>query len=138
MMKYEFINHTADLGIKVRGRTLKELFENAAWSMFDIITDLDKVKTRKLFKIKIKANDREDLLVNWMRDLLYKFNGENYLLKKFKVEKIGKFSLEGKVKGEKLDLSSHTLKREIKAVTYNNPEVEKKDKYWEAQIIFDI
>ena len=137
-MKYEFINHTADLGIKVRGRTLKELFENAAWSMFDIITDLDKVKTRKLFKIKIKANDREDLLVNWLRDLLYKFNGENYLLKEFKVENIGDSSLEGKVKGEKLNLSYHTLKREIKAVTYNNPEVKKKDKYWEAQIIFDI
>ena len=96
------------------------------------------MKTRKLFKIKIKANDREDLLVNWLRDLLYKFNVENYLLKEFKVENIGDSSLEGKVKGEKLNLSHHTLKREIKAVTYNNPEVKKKDKYWEAQIIFDI
>ena len=137
-MKYKFINHTADLGIKVRGKTLKELFENAGWSMFDIITDLDKVKERKSFKIRIKANDKEDLLVNWMRDLLYKFNGENYLLKKFEVEKIGKSSLEGKVKGEKLNLSYHSLKREIKAVTFNNPEVKKKDKYWEGQIIFDI
>ena len=137
-MKYEFINHTADLGIKVRGKTLKELFENTAWSMFDIITNLDKVKARKSFKIKIKAIDREDLLINWLRDLLYRFNGENYLLKEFKVENIGESSLEGKVKGEKLNLSYHTLKREIKAVTYNNPEVEKKDKYWEAQVIFDI
>jgi len=137
-MRYKLINHTADIGIKVRGKTLKELFENAAWSMFDIITDLDKVKARKLFKLNVEADDMDDLLINWLRDLLYKFNGENYLLKEFKVEKIEKSSLKGRIKGEKLNLSYHYLKREIKAVTYNSPKVKKKGEYWEAQIIFDI
>jgi len=106
--------------------------------MFDIITDLDKVKARKLFKLNVEADDMDDLLINWLRDLLYKFNGENYLLKEFKVEKIEKSSLKGRIKGEKLNLSYHYLKREIKAVTYNSPKVKKKGGYWEAQIIFDI
>jgi SHS2 domain-containing protein len=138
MKKYEFINHTADLGIRVWGESIKELFKNAAYSMFDTIADLNRVKLKKTMKVEIEKEELDELLADWLRNLLYKFNGDRYLLKEFKVETIDTQGLKAKVKGEKLDLSRHHLKREIKAVTYHGLEVKKADRGWEAQIIFDV
>lgn len=136
--KYEFINHTADVGIKVWGKSLKSLFENAAYAMFDILTELDKVKEISLIKVKIGSGEPEELLADWLRNLLYQFNGEGYLLREFNIEEISKKGLKAKVAGEKLDLSRHSLKTEIKAVTYHALEVKKTGQGWEAQVIFDI
>ena len=138
MGQYEFINHTADLGIKVRGLSLKELFENAARAMFDLIVDLDTVKTRNQITIEIKGGELEELLADWLRDILYRCNGDEYLLKEFEIEKISPEGLKARVRGEKLDMSRHSLKREIKAVTYHDLKIRKLNYEWQAQIIFDI
>ena len=136
--KYKFINHTADVGIKVWGESLESLLENAAYSMFDILTELDKVKAKESLGVEIEGKRTDELLADWLRNLLYKFNGEGYLLREFNIEEISKKGLKAKVRGEKLDLSRHTLKTEIKAVTYHQLEVKKTAKGWEAQIIFDV
>jgi SHS2 domain-containing protein len=136
--KYKFINHTADVGIKVWGESLKSLFENTAYSMFDILTELDKVKVKESLAVEIEGKRTDELLVDWLRNLLYKFNGEGYLLREFNIEEIGKKGLKAKVRGEKLNLSRHTLRTEIKAVTYHGLEVKKTGQGWEAQVIFDV
>ena len=136
--KYKFINHTADVGIKVWGESLKSLFENAAYSMFDILTELDKVKVKESLGVEIEGKRTDELLADWLRNLLYKFNGEGYLLREFNIEEISKKGLKAKVRGEKLNLSRHTLKTEIKAVTYHGLEVKKTGQGWEAQVIFDV
>lgn len=136
--KYKFINHTADVGIKVWGESLESLFENAAYSMFDILTELDKVKVKESLGVEIEGKRTDELLADWLRNLLYKFNGEGYLLREFNIEEISKKGLKAKVRGEKLDLSRHTLKTEIKAVTYHGLEVKKTSQGWEAQVIFDV
>jgi len=136
--KYKFINHTADVGIKVWGESLESLFENTAYSMFDIIGELDKVKVKKSLRVEIEGKRTDELLADWLRNLLYKFNGEVYLLREFNIEEINKKGLKAKVGGEKLDLSRHSLKTEIKAVTYHGLEVKKTGQGWEAQVIFDV
>ncbi|MFQ6052449.1 MAG: archease [Candidatus Hydrothermarchaeota archaeon] len=138
MRKYEFINHTADLGIRVWGESIKELFKNAAYSMFDIIAELDKVITKDSLRVEIEGERMDELLADWLRDLLCKFNSEGYLLKEFNIKEISKKGLKAKAKGEKLDLSRHSLKTEIKAVTYHQLEVNKTATGWEAQVIFDV
>ncbi len=136
--KYKFINHTADVGIKVWGESLESLFENAAYSMFDILTELDKVKVKESLGVEIEGKRTDELLADWLRNLLYKFNGEGYLLREFNIEEISKKGLKAKVRGEKLNLSRHTLKTEIKAVTYHGLEVKKTGQGYEAQVIFDV
>ena len=98
--KYKFINHTADVGIKVWGESLQSLFENAAYSMFDILTELDKVKAKESLGVEIEGKRADELLADWLRNLLYKFNGEGYLLREFNIEKISKKDLKAKVRGE--------------------------------------
>jgi len=137
-IRYEFINHTADVGIKVWGESLESLFENAAYSMFDIIGELEKVKVKESLGVEIKGARTDELLADWLRNLLCRSNSEGYLLREFNVEQIDKKGLKAKVGGERLDLSRHALKTEIKAVTYHGLEVKKAGQGWEAQVIFDV
>ncbi|RLE07569.1 archease [Candidatus Aerophobetes bacterium] len=138
MKKYELIDHTADIGIKVRGKSVGELFENAAYAMFDLIADLNRVKKREVLGVEIEGEGMDELLADWLRELLYKFNGERHLLKDFKIEEIDQKSLKARVRGEKLDLSRHSLKMEIKAVTYYGLEIKRTSEGWQAQVIFDV
>ncbi|MBE0477658.1 archease [Candidatus Aerophobetes bacterium] len=138
MPGYEFINHTADLGIKVRGKNLSELFANAAYALFDIILDISRVKPAQSRKIKIPGGEIEDIFFEWMRELLSKFNIDALALKEFTINKLDKTGLEAIVKGEQVDASRHNLKTEIKAVTYHGLKIQKNNKLWEVQVIFDI
>ena len=73
MKRYEEIPHTADIGVRVYGADLKELFKNAAFSMFDIIADLEGIKGSVTVDVDLKADSPEELLVNWLDELLYNF-----------------------------------------------------------------
>lgn len=139
MKRYEFINHTADLGIKVKGESLRELFANAGYALFDIILEkIDKIKPKQSVDINIPGGEIEDIFVNWMRELLSKFNMEELGFKEFNIRKVDKSGLEATVRGEKIDPLTHSLKTEIKAVTYHGLEVRKNKGLWKVKVIFDV
>ena len=138
LRKYHYIDHTADLGIKVFGLTLAELFENAAFGLFDNIANLEKVNPNSEFNVEVQATDREALLVNWLSELNYLFLTRKELFKCFQVNEINDEHLTAIVKGEKLDLERHEIYTEVKAVTYHKLYVKETDQDWEAQIIFDL
>ena len=71
MKKYEVFEHTADVGIKARGADLGEAFENAALGMFDIISDVDIIETIGEYDITLSSPDIEQLLVDWLSELLF-------------------------------------------------------------------
>lgn len=136
--KYEIIEHTADIGIRAFGGDLKELFINSAQGMFAIIADLDKVEIKKSIEIECRANNVEELLVNWLGELLYRFNVDEILLREFSITELNDNYLKGEAKGEKFDRARHSLKSEIKGITYHNLKIEKKDNFWQAEVIFDV
>ncbi|MCM8771289.1 MAG: archease [Candidatus Omnitrophica bacterium] len=138
MKKYTLIEHTADIGIQVYGRNLKELFRNAAEGMFEIIADLKNVRPKMSFKINLKETNIEDLLVAWLRELLYRYNSKGILFKKFFIKSLDNFRLEAEASGEKFNPKLHLLKTEVKAVTYSDLQVEKIETGFKTQIIFDI
>ena len=76
MNRYRVFDHTADLGVEVYGETVKELFVNAAFAVFDMLTDLDRVRAIEERNITVEGEGWEDLLVNYLREVLYLFNGE--------------------------------------------------------------
>ena len=136
--KYEIIEHTADIGIRAFGGDLRELFVNSAQGMFAIIADLDKVEVKKSLKIECKAESAEELLVSWLGELLYHFNVDEILGKEFTIIKLDNNYLEGEIGGDKFDSTKHSLKNEIKGVTYHNLKIEKKDDLWQVEVIFDV
>jgi len=138
MEKYELIDHTADVGVKAYGETLSQAFEHAAKGMFDIITDSSEIENTGQYEILLKAPDLEQLLVDWLSELLFLNSAKNLVFGFFKVE-INKKNktLKGRVFGEKFNVSKHNIGAEIKAVTYHMLEVRKKSPY-HVQVLFDI
>ncbi len=133
-MRFTPIDHPSDVGINVSGRSLEEVFENAAYGMLSLMADLDKVEARKTFEIKVKGDDPESLMVNWLNELLYYVDAKKMLLKDFKVRKLDPGALEATVAGEAIDPRRHSLFSGIKAATYNQLQVGKT----RARIVFDV
>lgn len=135
---YEMLNHTADVGLKASGDTLAEAFENAATGMFSFICDLETVDSRAAVDVYVEAEDKETLLVEWLNELLYLFEVDHWMFKRFEIKETdGEHYLKAKAYGEELDLGKHQLKLQIKAATYHMLKVERDDK-WVAQVIFDV
>lgn len=142
MKPYEIIGHTADVGLKVTGVTLKELFENAAKGMFEIIGGKAQrtsgITTHKKIEIKKETEIFEELLVNWLSELLYVFNKEEILFSDFKVLELNNSGVVGEAYGAKIDLSKGTLQTEIKACTFHDLKIEEDIKGFSCSIIFDV
>jgi|LDZU01.1.fsa_nt_gi SHS2 domain-containing protein len=139
---YKIIEHMADVGLKVFGETKKRLFENAARGMFFIITGssgFDKQGNKKYWNIKCEASNMEELLVEWLSELLYIHSTDFVFLNNFIIESLTDNNLKAKSSGIKINESPFQIEREIKAVTYHDLQVSKNEKgYWETTVIFDI
>ncbi len=138
MKKYETFDHTADLGIKVFGRTYAELFANAAYALFDLLTELSEVKEEVSFSVEVTAADREDLLVRFLSELLYLFATKNYLGKKVAFLSLAEKYLQAETWGEIFDPARHEIKTEIKAITYHQLEIKENNGLLEARLVLDI
>ena len=137
MLRYRMINHTADIGMEFFGRTKEELFASAGEGLFDALCDLSEVRRKESFNIDVEGVDEEDLLIQWLRELLYLHNVKGMLLAGFDEVKLKDNRLTAKVSGEKMRPRKHQIKGEIKAVTYHDLLVKKNDR-WTARVIFDV
>ena len=138
-MTYRLIDHTADFGIHVVGSDLKALFENAADAMFDLIVDRRKALGAQNREIEIGGEDWPDLMVNWLRELLYLWNGNGLIVKRTDIVSISEYNISAIAKVDPYDPSLHDINEEIKAVTYHQISVRPKgDQGWESTIIFDV
>lgn len=134
---FEFIDHTADAGIRVEAPTLEDLFETAGLAFTELVTSADSLDCRVERRFKLREDDVETLLVSWLQELLYLLDTEDLVFGRFQV-KLHDFSLEAVAWGDVFNPDIHAIKTEIKAVTYHQLEVAQGDQGWEAQVIFDI
>ena len=136
--KYHLIDHTADFGIHVYGSDSKELFANAAWALFDTITEIDQLAGLDSCHIEVSGDDWSDLMVNWLREVLYLWNGKELLVKKVRILSLSETELAATAELDPFNPDRHVIKTEIKAVTYHQIQVNSSPSGWEAMIIFDI
>jgi len=137
-MKYETIDHTADFGIRVFGADAKDLFANAAFALFDLITDIDALKGLNEYKAHITGDDWPDTMVNWLRELLYLWTCKEMLVKATDIFYLTEHEVTARVNFDLFDPDLHKIKNEIKAVTYHQLQVESGPLGWESKIIFDV
>lgn len=137
MERFEFIEHTADVGIRAYGYTLSELFGNAALGMFNLIADLSNVTPTESVTVEVEAPDRESLLVSWLTELIYYYETERILFSEFFVQECSGTWLRGIAKGQRFQPGEIEILRHMKAVTYHELEVTESGGTWTAQMIFD-
>lgn len=138
MKRYEQIPHTSDIAIRVYGKDMKELFENAAYGMFDILADLEGIKTSISIDISLKEPSKEELLVSWMDELLYNFYSKNIIFSVFGIDKIRDTELSAKAIGQHVGNNRNRLKKEIKAITYHDLNIKENPSGLTVEIVLDV
>ncbi len=134
-MRYEVLEHTADLMVKAYGRTLKECFENAAYAMMDQIVDASSARLIEEVGIAVEGADLEELLYNFLSEVLFIFDAKGLVLGRFDVALLEN-RLECKAWGEEYDPEKHSPKSEIKAVTYHELQVNEDEP--SITVLFDV
>ncbi len=140
MEKFKFFEHTADAKFQAYGKNIEESFSNAALAMFSILIDTKKIKKNIKKGIEARGHDLKSLLYNYLEELLFLIDTENFLLNRIEqltIHKKGKeYFLEAIAIGDKA--KGYKTTGDIKAVTYNEMEVkEEKDKVM-VQVVLDL
>ena len=134
---YETFEHTADLGLRIRAADLPELFAEAARGLFAVIvSDCRQIRPEQPMTFELEADRHDDLLRDWLGELLYTFHAEHLLLTRFHVSLDGTH-LTATAGGEPIDAARHEIDVELKAVTYHGLKVEPNDDGWLAEVIID-
>ena len=136
MKRFELIEHTADTGLIAYGHNLAEAFANAAYGLFSIMADLRRVRAVESREMTVKGGDIEELLFNWLNQLIYVFDVEHLLFKKFDISEFTGRSLKATCRGEKYDPARHRLKIGVKSATYHTLKVDAGTN--SVRVIFDI
>ena len=140
-MPFVFIDHTADMGVRITAGTLNQLFEQAAEAFTAAICDLSEVGTVTTEEVSVTAPEVDLLLVDWLNELLWRFDAQTLLVRASVVtlsRESDRWRLRGTLSGERLDPGRHHIKTLIKGITYHRLSVAQTPDGWRALVVFDI
>ena len=138
MKKFEFLEHTADVKIRTRGSSREEIFENFVLAVSEYLSRGKKIKkTRKIVR-SVQGNDREDLLYNFLDEIIYLLDAENFVVSEAEVffEDSEFKMLKAVFHGD--DAEKHSDLDHVKAATYSEMHFRETSDGWEAQAVLDV
>jgi SHS2 domain-containing protein len=136
---YEFFEHTADIGVTVHGTTLAELFGHAAAALYEALGTFELAGPRTERVLALRADSAEDLLHDWLAELLYDLETRRVLYDQIDPIEATPASLSATLRGGTIDFDRSRTNEEIKAVTYHQLRVEQlPGGAWRATVIFDV
>lgn len=136
MKRFQLIEHTADTGLVAYGSSLAEAFANTAYGLFSIIAELNKVREVESHAVAVSAEDAEALLFNWLNHLIYIFDVEYLIFKRFDITEFTEHNLRATCWGETYNPSRHQLKLGVKSATYHMLKVDREKN--RVQVILDV
>jgi SHS2 domain-containing protein len=136
--RYELLDHTADVAIRVGGGDLSVLLANLAYAACDLMADADSVAQVVTREIRIAAAAPEQLIVQFVGELLFLFDTERLLLPWAELTHADPKLAVGRVSGEAIDLHRHAYKGELKAATYANLRLRHDDALWQIDLVLDV
>ena len=135
---YDFFDHAADVGIRCRAPSVGRLFEAAARALMEWMGPPPGDQEEVSLQVTLEAEDREDLLVRWLQELLYLFHQRHLYFIAANSLHVSHTALQGEVLFRQWDASSYREYQEIKAITYHQLRVYREGEAWHASIILDI
>ena len=136
--EYRILDHPADLGIEACGKTLSETFEQAAYGLTSVFLDPTSIELVEFKTVTIEAGDEQQLLVRWMTEVLYLYDGLHFAPREFKIQKLSPQIMEGRVGGETLDIRRHNVRMDVKAITYHQLKIRRRSAGYWLQVFLDI
>ncbi len=136
----ETFDHTADVGLRIRGDDLDDLFRTAAEGVIDyIVVNRDAVRVEAMESFSLDADSALDLLVAWLNELIFRSETQHRLYSHFHVRVAADgLSLRAEIGGESIDHDRHVLDHEVKAVTHHGLSLVREGRGWLAELILDI
>jgi SHS2 domain-containing protein len=135
---FHLLEHPSDLGIEASGSTIGEAFEQTALGLVAVIAEPESIEPLDERQVKLDAQDFENLLVRWLSEILYLYDGEDYLVKEARIDSISPTNLRARLLGEKYQPKKHTLKLDVKAVTYHQLSIETNNDRTTVRVFLDI
>jgi SHS2 domain-containing protein len=135
---FTLLEHTADVGIVATGASLAEALAWVARGMFSVIADLDSVAPREGLDVSVTSADPSALVVDWLNELLYRYEAEGFLPREFHVTvDETNASLQARCLGERVDPERHRILTSVKAATYHDLKLSHNGDY-HIQVILDV
>lgn len=141
--RYTFLEDTAiaDLAFEATGDTPAELFQAAGLALFEGMADTYRIRPRVRKEIRLRHAQLDQLMYDWLSELIFLKDAERLLFREFKVEltQNEEWDLTATVRGEPIDPRRHRLRADAKAVTYHQFEVAQTETgTWKARVVVDI
>ena len=137
-LKYHLFDHTADIGVRIFGKSLENLFEHAAEALFSLIVQGGSSEKNDVTTLCVTGETLEHLFMNWMRALLMQFSIKERIVLRVRIVALSENALEAELHTSSFDPDCHEIQHEIKAVTYHGLVVEKRGNGWFAQVVLDV
>jgi protein archease len=137
-VSWQTFEHDADVGLVVRGRDGPELFAQAGLALFDLVCDLEQVEEQERYPLAGEADAVEPLLVDWLNDLVYLFQGRGVVCRRFAFPLWSETAYEAEAYGEPVEPARHTPRDLVKAATYHGLSVARRGNELEARVILDV
>lgn len=138
MRAFEILEHPADVGFRAFGGTLPELFSNAAAAMLSIACDPERISPRNVYRLSAEGAGYESLLVNWLGEVLYWYDGKHVAFSQFQVEHLDPEKIHAVARGEPRDSQNHRSRLIVKAVTWHQLKIADTGEGWIAEVYLDI
>jgi SHS2 domain-containing protein len=135
---FEFLEHTADVGVIAHGNTLAEAFVHAAEGTFSVMVNLNGVREEEERSLAVEAHDWPSLLVAWLSELIYFCDVDGLVFRRFEIRQMQPYSLQASAYGEKIDRQRHELGAGVKAITRHMLEVGEDEDGYRVQVLLDI
>jgi SHS2 domain-containing protein len=135
---HEVLDHPADVGISAHGETLQEAFEEAAAGLMEVILDPATVRPAMAQPVSLTASDHAQLLVRWLSEILYLYDGRRFPCAAFSIHELGPTWLVATVRGEEFDDARHRTRLDVKAVTYHQLDVQDAPGRSRVRVYLDI
>jgi SHS2 domain-containing protein len=135
---FEILEHPADIGFRAFGSTLGELFENSAFALVSIASEIEDVVARDEHHLEAAGTDYESLIVAWLNEVLYWFDGKRIAFRQFRVQQIEPMRVTAVGWGEPRTVVRHRAKLIVKAVTWHQLKISRFGSGWAAEVYLDV
>ena len=141
MGKYKFLENVAiaDSAFEAQGDSLEDLFQTCAQATFEVMADTSTIEPKLEEEVELAGENLEELLFDWLAELVYLKDSKSVLFGKFevKIEHKEGYRLTASVWGEPADQKKHKVRVDVKAVTYHLLEVKQVNDKWTAKVVLD-
>ncbi len=135
---FEPFDTTGDVGLDIYGRELKDIFEQAAYGLFSLITNTENIDINITKNVEVKGDSLEELLVKWLNELIFIFDTEGFIAKKITINNLTNTSISATLEGETFNEKKHSRGVLIKAATYHKLIIKRNKHDYTAKVLFDI